>query len=386
MAIAPAAAAVASRNRPNAGRAARAMERARFKVRSPTPLSAGPGGELRPAVIGCPAMQSPSGEDHRFCREILPRVSRTFAINIRLLGGSLGESVRTAYLLCRSADALEDSWGGDADEIRARFAGLVEAIAGGERAARDLARRAAGSAAGCADLELVAHLPEVLRVHGALPDADREAIAECLRLMCFGMSRFAARAAERPPGSAYLDTDGELRAYCYAVAGCVGVMLTRLFGARRPTKDRAAEARRLALAPAVGEALQLTNIFLDWPLDIRRGRCFVPASWLAEHGLAPGDLVGRDDPAVRALAARLESRARAALAQVPEYLALIPLAAPRFRLFCLWPAVWAARSLTPARPDPEFPWGARRPRLPRGELWRRAVESLFLRPEAALRA
>src|SRR5262245_56345886 len=164
-------------------------------------------------------MQSPSGEDHRFCREILPRVSRTFAINIRLLGGSLGDSVRTAYLLCRSADALEDSWPGDTGEIRGRFAGLVEAIEGGERSARDLAARAARSAAGRADLDLVAHLPEVLRVYGALPAADREAIAECLRVMCFGMSRFAARAAERPPASAYLDTEGELRAYCYAVAG-----------------------------------------------------------------------------------------------------------------------------------------------------------------------
>ena len=30
--------------------------------------------------------------DLRFCREALPRVSRTFAINIRLLTGTLGEA------------------------------------------------------------------------------------------------------------------------------------------------------------------------------------------------------------------------------------------------------------------------------------------------------
>jgi 4,4'-diapophytoene synthase len=331
-------------------------------------------------------MQPPTRDDQRYCRAVLPRVSRTFAINMRLLAGSLGDSVRTAYLLCRSADALEDSWRGDADGIRARFAALLDALGGVDAAARDLAARAAQEARGRADLELVAHLPAVLRVYGALPGADREAIADCLRAMCSGMSRFAARAAQRPPASPYLDTEPELDEYCYAVAGCVGVMLTRMFSARAPAKDPRAAAARLALAPVVGEALQLTNIFLDWPVDVRRGRCFVPASWLAEHGLAPGDLVGRDHPGVRALAARLEARARGALARVPEYMALIPITALRYRLFCLWPAVWAAGSLTHARRDPEFPWGARRPRLPRRELWRRALGSVFVPPEAALRS
>jgi farnesyl-diphosphate farnesyltransferase len=330
-------------------------------------------------------MRAPSAEERRYCRAVLPRVSRTFAINIRLLGGSLGESVRTAYLLCRSADALEDSWRGEAAGIRERFGELVEAIGGDERAAQDLARRAAAASQGREDLDLVARLPAVLRVFGALPAADRDAIAECARTMCAGMSAFAARAAARPPASAYLDTEAELNQYCFAVAGCVGVMLTRLFAARVPARRPGAEAQRLALAPVVGEALQLTNIFLDWPVDIRRGRCFVPASWLAEHGLSPLGLVGRDHPGVRALADRLESRARASLARVPEYLALIPLAAPRFRLFCLWPAVWAAGSLTHARRDPEFPWGSRRPRLPRAELWRQALGSMFVAPDAALR-
>ena len=70
---------------------------------------------------------------------------------------------------------------------------------------------------------------------------------------------------------------------------------------------------------------------------------------------------------------------------MPAYLELIPLRHVRYRLFCLWPALWALASLTHARRDPEFPWGARRPRLPRGELWRRAVASIFLSPRVALR-
>ena len=44
----------------------------------------------------------------RFAREILPAVSRTFALSIRVLPGELGRAVLAAYLLCRIADTLED--------------------------------------------------------------------------------------------------------------------------------------------------------------------------------------------------------------------------------------------------------------------------------------
>jgi farnesyl-diphosphate farnesyltransferase len=136
----------------------------------------------------------------------------------------------------------------------------------------------------------------------------------------------------------------------------------------------------------VGQALQLTNILLDWPVDVRRGRCYVPAEWLAAHGLGAADLVDASRPGVSALARRLEDLARAALARVPDYLDTIPARHVRYRLFCLWPALWALGSLRQARRDPEFPWGARRPKLPRAELWGAAWSSLFaVRDGRALR-
>src|SRR5262249_4064523 len=148
--------------------------------------------------------------------------------------------------------------------------------------------------------------------------------------------------------------EDDLHEYCWVVAGCVGVMLTRLFAVRAGARAETA-ARMLALAPVVGEALQLTNILLDWPVDVRRGRTFVPGEWLAAAGLTPADLTHEGDPHVSALAARLEGLARAALARVPDYVELIPAGAIRYRLFCLWPALWALGSLRHARRDPRFP-------------------------------
>jgi farnesyl-diphosphate farnesyltransferase len=127
----------------------------------------------------------------------------------------------------------------------------------------------------------------------------------------------------------------------------------------------------------VGRALQLTNILLDWPSDVRRGRCYLPGSWLAEQGVKPADLVDRERREVSALAARLEAKALAALAGVPDYLDLIPARHVRYRLFCLWPAIWAVRSLRHARRDHQFPWGPRRPKLPRQVVYGTTLRSLL---------
>ena len=324
-------------------------------------------------------------EDRAWCDAVLPRVSRTFALNIRLLTGTFREAVSVGYLLCRAADTLEDSWPGSADEIRGRFRLLLDSLGEDDAPAEALAARAREAADGQSDFELVAGLPRVRRVWQGLPAGDRGSLAECVRTMATGMCHYASRAAERPPDAPYLDTEAELHDYCWVVAGCVGVMLTRLFETRQPAGDPALARRRIELSPSVGEALQLTNILLDWPADLRRGRCHLPAAWLAEHGLVPGDLVGSARPEVASLERRLEALARAAFVRVPDYVDTLPPLALRYRLFALLPALWGLASLEHARRDPEFPWGARRPRLPRAQLWGEALRGLLGHHGAALR-
>jgi farnesyl-diphosphate farnesyltransferase len=321
--------------------------------------------------------------DRDYCRAALPLVSRTFALNTRLLTGTLGEAVRAGYLLCRAADALEDSWPGEPGAIGERFERFLLALSGDARALATLSGEARALGPDRLDLALLADLPRVLRVRDALPRAHAEALTWGVGTLASGMRRYATRAAARPDGVAYLDTEAELEDYCWVVAGCVGVMLTRLFAAEYGAGDPATHERRLAAAPAVGQALQLTNILLDWPVDVRRGRCYLPASWLADAGIAPPDLVDHASPGALAVARRLEAKARGALAQVPDYLDLIPARRVRYRLFCLWPALWALASLRHARRDPDFPWGPRRPRLPRAEIWRAALASALAGHHAA---
>ena len=75
--------------------------------------------------------------DWEYCQKTLPKVSRTFALNISVLTGELHRSVLTAYLFCRIIDTIEDA------AQLGTFAGYptIPTLAGGlERIERQVSR------------------------------------------------------------------------------------------------------------------------------------------------------------------------------------------------------------------------------------------------------
>ena len=69
----------------------------------------------------------------------------------------------------------------------------------------------------------------------------------------------------------------ELHRYCDRVACAVGRLSVRIFGVPQPTGD--------ALASALGQALQLTNILRDLKEDARRDRLYLPDALLRSRGI-----------------------------------------------------------------------------------------------------
>ncbi|HVO95178.1 MAG TPA: phytoene/squalene synthase family protein [Terriglobales bacterium] len=74
----------------------------------------------------------------------------------------------------------------------------------------------------------------------------------------------------------------ELLLYCYRVAGTVGLMMSHVMGLR----DEGA----LRHAADLGIAMQLTNIARDIIEDAAMGRTYLPAAWLKEAEIAPGEI------------------------------------------------------------------------------------------------
>jgi len=87
-----------------------------------------------------------------------------------------------------------------------------------------------------------------------------------------------------------------LLAYCARSANPVGRLLLHLY--------RLHDAQALRQSDAICSALQLINFWQDLSVDLPRGRCYVPASDLAAHGLGPLH-AGVDTEQTRALVAAL---------------------------------------------------------------------------------
>ncbi|MCM1129018.1 MAG: presqualene diphosphate synthase HpnD [Alistipes senegalensis] len=74
-----------------------------------------------------------------------------------------------------------------------------------------------------------------------------------------------------------------LSSYCWHVAGTVGILAARIFGATQP--------QTIQYAEKLGLAFQLTNIIRDVGEDIRRGRIYLPENEMTRFGLSRNDLI-----------------------------------------------------------------------------------------------
>ncbi|MXO94865.1 phytoene/squalene synthase family protein [Erythrobacter aquimaris] len=78
-------------------------------------------------------------------------------------------------------------------------------------------------------------------------------------------------------------TEADMMRYCYHVAGSVGIMMAVIMGVPKDdgeTLDRACD---------LGLAFQIANIARDITEDAEAGRCYLPATWLAELDWQAGE-------------------------------------------------------------------------------------------------
>jgi farnesyl-diphosphate farnesyltransferase len=293
--------------------------------------------------------------DEAYQDEILPHVSRTFALTIPQLPPGLRSSVTSAYLLCRIADTIEDEpvlSAGDTREYLGRFAAVVAGREDAAPLAREVAARLSERTLP-AERDLVQNMDRVIRMTHRLPGEQRAAIQRCIDLMCYGMHHFQRTASVRGLGRV-----SDLDRYCYYVAGVVGEMLTELFCSHSAgAAERRADLRELATSFAQG--LQMTNILKDMWEDRSRGACWLPQDVFARHGidlarLEPVPFDARFGAGLRELIGIAHAHLRNAIA----FTLLIPREEAGIRRFCLWAVGLAVLTLRRIEEHPAFTSGA----------------------------
>lgn len=225
--------------------------------------------DMAAALLAAPRL---GASDAALVRERVKRARSSFARGMAATHGPARRALYAVYAFCRAVDDIADGTMPEAD----KRAGLAEWRTKLERPDCPLSRELAWA-----------------RAAFALPLAECHAMIDGMEADAGPSRRIADRAA--------------LDLYCRQVAGSVGALAVRIFGAPE------AEAYGLAL----GHAFQLVNVLRDIDEDALRERVYLPLSDLAAAGIPPdapaAALVA--DPRLPGVAAALAERAEAAFAE-----------------------------------------------------------------------
>lgn len=282
-------------------------------------------------------------------RELLAKVSRTFALTIPALPDRLEQVVGNAYLLCRIIDTIEDASVLDS-ATQAEYFQQFTQIVKGHGDASEFARAVAPSLAEHASADerrLIEQTPRITAITAHFNPEERSALADCVAIMGRGMAKF-----QRKKSLSGLDDMAEHAEYCYVVAGCVGEMLTRLFLVHAP-ELAPHRSELLRLSVSFGQCLQMTNILKDFWEDRDTGVCWLPRDMFREEGIDPAT-VAPGDPGFARVYRRLVGIAHACDDEALAYVLMLPERETELRNFCLWALYMAVLTQRKLLAHPEF--------------------------------
>ena len=274
---------------------------------------------------------------------LLPKVSRSFYLTIRVLPADLRRSVGLAYLLARAADTIADTRALPPAQRLERLLSFraVLAESAPPETVSEMARGLTGFQKSEAEGELIGNLDDALRCLESAPQEDQRLIRSVVVSLTRGMEMdLTVFPPEEAGAVGSLETDEDLDQYTYHVAGCVGEFWTAVTMAHTPALWKWDLEEMSTAGVRFGKALQLTNVLRDIPRDLRIGRCYLPEARLSQLGLEPDDLL---DPLL-ATAARPAltwgiQRALEHYQEAVDYILAIPRGSLRLRLAALWPVI-----------------------------------------------
>jgi dTDP-4-dehydrorhamnose 3,5-epimerase len=277
--------------------------------------------------------------------EMLRLVSRTFTLSVELLPRTLRDALTLAYLLFRVSDGIEDHPSLPA-ERKAELLRLWAAVLRGELPCDALTSRLSGLDNRDPEVYVAQHADVLLAELSYLPEALLNAIVPHAVATAQGMARWQ----ENGPR---VDNEAELDDYMHEVAGRVGYLVTEIFAWHVPELATRRE-ELMPVARECGLALQTVNVIRGLRKDYERGWIFVPRSFCEAAGLEPEQLFdSAHHSAATRVVSTLTDKAERHLRGGIAYVLAVPQWHHRVRLACIWPSLFAARTLALSRNNPQ---------------------------------
>jgi len=278
-------------------------------------------------------------------KNLLRISSRTFALGIERLPRDLRNALTIAYLLLRVSDFLED----DAKIPSAQKVSLL--YAWDQVLAGDLFVGLFADRLPVPKLPLIADTPDgqvaqnvemLYTAFCALPIDVRAPIQHHVRDSTRGMARWVAR------GPLVRD-EADMDDYMHEVAGRVGYLVTEVF-ARYSYYIRLNLDSLIPLARECGLALQTVNIIRGLRDDYERGWIYVPESYCNQAGVSREALFDPDHhQQAMQVVDLLVDKAERHLEGAKVYFKSLPPWQHAIRLSCLYPLLFAVRTLSICR-------------------------------------
>lgn len=276
-------------------------------------------------------------DDRETCWNLLPKVSRSFALCIKILPDPINDQMMLSYMVFRVIDTIEDSHASlrTKKSLFKKVISLISKRHADDRFARQVSHELLTKLDYTYEKELLEQLPALNRHLFSQPIAARKAIVHRGRIMANGMYEF-----QKKPIVTFADQDR----YSYYVAGVVGHLFNDLFQINGVISLKL--KRSLAnQAKQFGLALQKVNILRDIADDIAANRHYWPKKVLAKYGLDYENICSAENRE-RALSVLREqiADARKYINAAMRYVLSLPKEALRVRMFCLIPLFMAIES------------------------------------------
>jgi len=284
--------------------------------------------------------------DWEYCREVLPQVSRTFALNIAQLEGDVYRAILLGYLFFRIADTFEDNnFQNEAEKIESlhHFAEIFRGNKNLDERLELYESLKFRWEEESPDKNMLENGDKVLRCYFDLPDIYREIIDQHIARTSEGMAKFQKRKMESDSNLFQLRDIKDLEDYCYYVAGIVGEMLTQIFCQRENISALKPELEKHQAR--FGLALQVTNIVKDYQKDIAMGWCYIPTSVTEEYGIKLDKVTELSIPDRNRILNKVTPLILGYFDSTLKYIKAIPESEKSIRMFCIIPFVLAYNTM-----------------------------------------